>query len=61
MKGLVGLTANQLRRMVEVERAEIGQLRGQLNTEMAEALISSGSSMGIGLNAIELPQNLSER
>lgn len=61
MKGLVGLTANQLRRMVEVERAEIGQLRGQLNTEMAEALISSGSSMGVGLSAIEMPQNLSER
>lgn len=61
MKGLVGLTANQLRRMVEVERAEIGQLRGQLNTEMAQALISSESSMGVGLSAIELPQNLSER
>ena len=61
MRGLVGLTAGQLRKMVEVEKAEIGQLRNQLNTEMAEVLTSGGSSMGVGLSAIELPESLSER
>lgn len=61
MRGLVGLTAGQLRKMVEVEKAEIGQLRNQLNIEMAEVLASSESSVGVGLNAIELPENLTER
>lgn len=61
MRGLAGLTAGQLRKMVEVEKAEIGQLRNQLNTEMAEVLTSGESSMGVGLSAIELPESLSER
>lgn len=61
MRGLVGLTAGQLRKQVEAEKQEIGQLRNQLNAERAAILDSSESSMGVGLSAIELPQNLSER
>lgn len=38
MKGLVGLTSSQLRRMVEVEKQEINQLRGQLRIEMFAAM-----------------------
>lgn len=61
MRGLAGLTANQLRKQIEAERTEIGQLRNQLNVEMAEVLSSGESSVGVGLNAIELPENLTER
>lgn len=61
MRGLAGLTAGQLRKQVEAEKEEIGQLRNQLNIEMAAVLSSNESSMGLGLSAIDLPQNLSER
>lgn len=38
MKSLVGLTAGQLRKQVEVEKQEISQLRGQLRIEMSAAM-----------------------
>ena len=59
MRGLAGLTAGQLRKQVEAEREEIGQLRNQLSLEMAAAF-SSGRSIASSFNPID-SQNLSER